>query len=175
MSLPLIAPQEAAELLKNGAVLIDIRSAAEHRKQHIPGALCLPAEVVQAGLLPEKPALIFACHSGRRTGLYADAMAVQAESRPEGRGPAYQLEGGLAAWEQAGLPTEGDPKAPIEIMRQVQIVAGSLILLGAVLGFACSSWWFLLPTFVGAGLLFAGISGFCGMALLLMHMPWNRR
>ena len=169
MELPLIDPKRAAELLAQGAALIDIRSLAEHRKQRIPGALCLPAELVSAGLLPDKPGLIFACHYGRRTGLHADKLAQAAQGRP-----AYQLDGGLAAWEKAGLPTEGDPAAPIDIMRQVQIGAGGLVLLGAILGWAVAPAWHLLSAFVGAGLVFAGVTGFCGMALVLMKMPWNK-
>ena len=170
MELPLIDTKRAAELMGQGAALIDIRSRAEHRKRHIAGALCLPAELVSAGLLPERPALIFACRSGRRTALHADKLAHEAQGRP-----AYQLDGGLAAWEQAGLPTEGDPSAPIEIMRQVQIGAGGLVLLGAILGWTVAPAWHCLSAFVGAGLVFAGATGFCGMALVLMKMPWNRR
>lgn len=60
-------------------------------------------------------------------------------------------------------------------MRQVQIAAGLLILCGVVLGYSVSGGFFLLSGFVGAGLLFAGVTGFCGMARLLRVMPWNRR
>ncbi|MBL0811046.1 DUF2892 domain-containing protein, partial [Klebsiella michiganensis] len=68
-----------------------------------------------------------------------------------------------------------DKSQPLPLMRQVQIVAGALILLGVALGYAFSSGFFLLSAFVGAGLTFAGITGFCGMARLLALMPWNRR
>ena len=68
-----------------------------------------------------------------------------------------------------------DKSQPLPLMRQVQIVAGVLILLGVALGYAFSSGFFLLSAFVGAGLTFAGITGFCGMARLLALMPWNRR
>ena len=85
------------------------------------------------------------------------------------------LEGGLEAWKKAGLPTALDTKQPIEIMRQVQITAGSLVLLGVALGFLVAPGFFLLSGFVGAGLTLAGATGFCGMAKLLALMPWNRR
>lgn len=85
------------------------------------------------------------------------------------------LEGGIDAWKAAGLEVEQDPTQPLELQRQVMIAAGSLVLLGVLLGYALSPWLFLLSGFVGAGLIFAGISGFCGMALLLQRMPWNRR
>ncbi len=74
-----------------------------------------------------------------------------------------------------GLPVKEDKSQPLPLMRQVQIVAGALILLGVALGYAFSSGFFLLSAFVGAGLTFAGITGFCGMARLLALMPWNRR
>jgi rhodanese-related sulfurtransferase len=90
-------------------------------------------------------------------------------------GEAYVLEGGIDAWIAAGLPTEHDRKAPLEIMRQVQIVAGMLVLAGVALGATVSPGFLLLSGFVGAGLTFAGATGFCGMARLLALAPWNRR
>ena len=88
---------------------------------------------------------------------------------------AYILDGGLDAWKKAGLPVTLDRSQPIDIMRQVQIVAGSLVLTGVVLGALVSPGFYALSGFVGAGLLFAGASGFCGMARLLAVMPWNQR
>jgi rhodanese-related sulfurtransferase len=85
------------------------------------------------------------------------------------------LEGGLEAWKKAGLPTLVDVNRPIEVMRQVQIAAGSLVLLGVLLAATTSSWFLLLAGLVGAGLVFAGLSGWCGMALLLARAPWNRQ
>ena len=84
-------------------------------------------------------------------------------------------EGGLDAWKKAGLPVSFDRSKPIDIMRQVQIAAGSLVLIGVMLGFLVNPGFYALSGFVGAGLLFAGVSGFCGMARLLGVMPWNRR
>lgn len=73
------------------------------------------------------------------------------------------------------MPIVEDKSQPLPLMRQVQIAAGALILLGVVLGYAVNSGFFLLSGFVGAGLTFAGLTGFCGMARLLAVMPWNRR
>ena len=78
----------------------------------------------------------------------------------------YILEGGLDAWKKAGLPVTLDRNQPIDIIRQVQIVAGSLVLSGVVLGALVAPGFYALSGFVGAGLLFAGVSGFCGMARL---------
>jgi rhodanese-related sulfurtransferase len=88
---------------------------------------------------------------------------------------AYLLEGGLDAWREAGLPIMADSTAPLEIMRQVQIAAGLLVLTGVGLSLTVSQAWIGLSAFVGAGLTFAGATGWCGMAKLLAHMPWNRR
>ncbi len=112
--------------------------------------------------------VIFTCRTGMRTGGACDRLAARVA------GEAFVLDGGMAAWEKAGLPVETNPQAPLEIMRQVQIAAGSLVLAGVVLGFLVAPAWFGLSAFVGAGLTFAGITGFCGMARLLMLMPWNR-
>src|SRR5690606_4118395 len=87
---------------------------------------------------------------------------------------AYLVEGGLEAWKRAGLPTERDAGAPLELMRQVQLGAGGLVLLGTVLAATVSPWFLMLTGFVGCGLLLAGATGFCGMARLLVHMSWNR-
>ncbi len=89
-------------------------------------------------------------------------------------GPALVLEGGVDAWAAAGLPVDEDKKQPIEIMRQVQIAAGGLVLAGVVLGLLVHPVFFGLSAFVGAGLAFAGLTGFCGMARLLASAPWNR-
>ena len=84
------------------------------------------------------------------------------------------LEGGLEGWQQAGLPVERQAGAPLPLMRQVQIAAGSLVLLGLIGSQVLAPAWIALSWFVGAGLVFAGISGFCGMARLLAMMPWNQ-
>ena len=88
---------------------------------------------------------------------------------------AYIVEGGLDAWKKAGLPMILDRSQPIDVMRQVQIAAGSLVLLGIVLGALLAPGFYVLSGLVGAGLVFAGATGFCGMARLLALMPWNRR
>ena len=86
----------------------------------------------------------------------------------------YIPEGGLNAWKDAGLGIVIDRTRPIELQRQVQIAAGFLVLTGVTLSLALSSWLLVIPALVGCGLVFAGISGWCGMARLLAVMPWNR-
>jgi len=87
---------------------------------------------------------------------------------------AFIIEGGLDAWKKAGLPVATDRRQPIELQRQVQIGAGSLAFIGTVLGVMVSPWFLAVPAFVGAGLMTAGVTGFCGMAQLLMRAPWNK-
>ena len=167
--LPLIAPAEAAAKIREGALAADIRNREEYRGGHIGGALSLPPEQ-HRGKLPDNaaPCVIFYCLGGKRTAM---AEAVLAEL---GRGrECYILEGGLQAWKAAGLPVEADRAAP-DIMRQVQTIAGGLILFGLLAGWLVSPWFYLINAAVGAGLLTAGLTGFCGMARLLAKMPWNR-
>ncbi|MDR2334005.1 MAG: rhodanese family protein [Burkholderiaceae bacterium] len=169
MSLKTISPQEASALLSRGAILVDIRAADEHAREHIARARHVPMDRLQAGKLPldGAPAVIFHCRSGNRTRIHAPTLEACAPCN------AYALEGGLDAWKNAGLPVVADASQPLELQRQVQIAAGSLIVLGAVLGATVSPWFHALSGFVGVGLLFAGASGFCGLARLLMRMPWN--
>jgi rhodanese-related sulfurtransferase len=167
-----IAPIDAQARLASGrAVLVDIREADEFARAHIAGALSQPLSGWESAHLAIDPDadVIFTCRSGMRTAGACDRLAARVH------GDALVLYGGLDGWSRAGLPVVTNAKAPLEIMRQVQIAAGSLILLGALLGTLVAPGWFALSAFVGAGLLFAGVSGFCGMARLLMLAPWNRR
>jgi rhodanese-related sulfurtransferase len=167
-----ISAERAAELVRAGAVLVDIREADEHARERIPGAHHRALSLIDKGSVMRAGdgVLIFHCRSGARTKANAARLNASANGCE-----AYVLEGGLDAWKKAGLPVALDRSQPIDIMRQVQIAAGSLVLLGAALGYALTPAFYGLSAFVGAGLLFAGISGFCGMARLLALMPWNRR
>lgn len=171
MPTPTITPQEASKLMNDGAVLVDIRNADEYAREHIPGARHVPLDQLAQAKLPrdEAAVLIYHCKSGNRTRM-SRAQLEQAASCT-----AYILEGGLDAWKKEGLPVNTDSSQPLELSRQVQISAGSLILLGVILGATLSPWFYLLAGLVGAGLVFAGVSGFCGLARVLMHMPWNRK
>jgi rhodanese-related sulfurtransferase len=162
-----ISPHEARQRLEAGAHLIDIREPAEFRRAHVPGSLNVPASQLLIAALPPGE-LLFTCRSGGRTANCAADIAARAG--PEAR----ILEGGLSAWQTAGGAVEVDRSQPIELMRQVQIAAGTLVLAGVLLGLFAHPGFFGLAGFVGAGLTFAGLSGWCGMARLLALMPWNR-
>lgn len=175
MSISIISAVQAQQKLQQGALLIDIREADEHRRECIQGALSQPLSQLQSGSLSPDAnwasCVIFHCKSGIRTQNATELLIKLTQS---GSQEVYILENGLNGWKNAGLPTQLDRSQPIEIMRQVQIVAGSLVLIGVILGYFVTPAFYALSAFVGAGLLFAGISGFCGMAKLLAIMPWNR-
>jgi rhodanese-related sulfurtransferase len=168
MSLPNITPSEAKRLIDQGALLIDIRGADEHARERIPGARNRPVDRLTT-LEPGARPVIYHCKSGTRTRAQAEKLAAAAACE------AYIVEGGIEAWKAAGLPVATDRSQPIEIMRQVQIAAGLLVLVGVVLSQLVAPVYIGLSAFVGAGLMFAGITGWCGMAKLLAVMPWNRR
>lgn len=164
-----IDPKKVAELQAQGALLADIREPDEFARRHIPGAVNLPLSRLGAERLPASARhVVYLCRSGNRTSANARRLPC-----PPG-GDAYILEGGLDAWVRTGLSVSEDRSQPLEIMRQVQIAAGLLILVGIVLGLTADPAFLALSAFVGAGLTFAGLSGWCGMAKLLAVMPWNR-
>lgn len=168
--IPLKPEDVDRRLHRRQAVLVDIREPDEFARRHVRGALSRPLSSFEQAHLKLEPGknVIFTCRTGMRTGANCQRLAAVVD------GPAYVLDGGVDAWAAAGLPVEEDRKAPLEIMRQVQIGAGSLVLAGVALGFAVHPALFGLSALVGAGLVFAGATGFCGMARLLALAPWNR-
>jgi rhodanese-related sulfurtransferase len=169
-----ISARDAKRRIDEGtAVLVDIREPLEHARENIPCAKPVPLSKIEGHDFSvdctRAPAVIFHCQSGNRTN--ANLARLRTCGFPE----IYVLEGGIGGWKAAGLATRVDKKQPIELQRQVMIVAGSLVLVGLALAITVSPWFAGLSAFVGAGLTFAGISGWCGMARLLMLMPWNRR
>ncbi len=171
MTLRKIDPTTAQKWMYAGkAVLIDVREPDEYIKEHVPEAHLVPLSGFNPEDFPQEhdKIAIFHCRSGGRT------EASAAQILKTGFREAYQLDGGIQAWRAAGLPVNENAKAPISIMRQVQITAGSLVLLGIVLAVLVNPWFAALSAFVGAGLTQAGITGNCAMASILKNMPWNR-
>ncbi|MCU0983487.1 MAG: rhodanese-like domain-containing protein [Acetobacteraceae bacterium] len=173
MTLQTITPEKAAAMLReDGAIIVDIREADERAYAHVPGSAHLPlSRLAEAELAVEagKPVL-FHCQSGARTAQNAAALAARA-----GSVEAYIVEGGLAAWKRAGLPVAENRRAPLPLMRQVQIAAGGLALAGAIAGALFHPAFHAVSGVVGAGLVMAGFTGLCPMANALALMPWNRR
>lgn len=166
-----LKPADVSRRLKaHSAVLVDIREPDEFAREHVVGSIHAPLSLFdQVPLkLPDGRDVIYTCRTGNRTGVNCARLA---ERVP---GEAFVLEGGLDAWKTQGLATRADTSKPIELMRQVQMTAGGLILIGAALGLLVHPGFWGLSAFVGAGLFVAGATGFCGMARLLAAMPWNR-
>jgi rhodanese-related sulfurtransferase len=152
------------------AVLVDVREPDEHARERIEQAKLVPLSTLDPAALAVHGAkrLVLHCAGGRRSLEAAGRVA------PMCAGEVYSMQGGIGAWKKAGLPLAVNARAPIPIMRQVQITAGSMVFIGTLLGAFVDPWWLIVPGFVGAGLVFAGATGTCGMARMLSLMPWNR-
>jgi rhodanese-related sulfurtransferase len=160
------------ELMENHKLyLIDVRESAEFSEEHIPGSKLLSLSQFAPGkvsLIPGKQIVIY-CQSGNRSNKAAQKL-IQA-----GFTDFSQLQGGMTAWKQSGYATKINKNSPISLMRQVQIVAGSLVFTGTILGAFVSPWFLIISGFVGAGLVFAGVTNTCAMGMLLGKLPYNQR
>ncbi|MFM7651695.1 MAG: rhodanese-like domain-containing protein [Vulcanococcus sp.] len=164
-----LSPQELADQLAGHRVrLVDVREPMEYATGHIAGSLNVPLARLAQADLPRGP-LVLVCQSGNRSRQGRTLLLKHGRTDP-----LLELAGGIPAWQQAGLPLQRLKNGPLPMMGQVQIAAGSLVLLGLILSHTVAPAWIALTWFVGAGLVFAGVSGFCGMARLLAAMPWNR-
>lgn len=167
-----IAPDLAAQWIAGGdTVLVDVREDFEHAEERIDGALLAPLSKFDPDALRTRCSgsrIVFHCRSGKRAQEAANRYAREGDR-------VFNLDGGIEAWKAAGQPVVRPAKSSrIPVMRQVQIVAGSLTAIGTALGVAVSPWFLIIPAFVGCGLTMAGITGWCGMAMVLGRMPWNR-
>ncbi len=168
-----IQPARLAALLRQGggARLLDVRSAAEYEAQHVSGTVLQPLDSLVPSEWADKnaggPVYVF-CQSGGRAGRAAALLAKEGV-------PCSVVEGGLEAWTAAGLPVEKGASTVLPLMRQVQLVIGLVSGTGAALAIWKHPLFALIPLFTSAGLVFAGATGYCGLALLLARMPWNRR
>lgn len=152
-------------------LVIDVREPEEYAREHIRGSRNIPLSKLESSDLSNEKSrpVLFHCKLGSRTRMANDILAAS------GFETIYCLDGGIEQWKRCGLPIEKNASAPIEIMRQVQIVVGSMVLLGVLLGYFLGPGWLFLSGFAGCGLVFAGLSGSCAMARLLGCAPWNRR
>ena len=167
-----IAPAEVSAALATGqGVLIDVRTPAEFEEVHAPAAKLIPLDILDRPALdaargPNAGPVYLICASGIRATKAAEKLS-QTGLKP------LVVAGGTQAWSAAGLPVIRGRKT-ISVERQVRIGAGAFVLLGIALGYLINSRFFLLSGFVGAGLVFAGLTDICGMAILLARAPWNR-
>ncbi len=174
-----ISPQRlhALHSLGDKIELIDVRTPAEFRAEHASGAKLLPLDELcpatlvettqQRGVGRDQP-LYLICQSGSR------AQEAATRLMEAGHPNVTLVDGGTEAWEKAGLPTQGCGRA-ISLDRQVQIAVGMLLVMKVFLGFTLSELFFAAIPLIGAGLVVAGITRWCGMAKLMAMLPWNRR
>ena len=175
MSVQSIRPQELEDLRRQGRAveLIDVRTPVEYREVHVEDARSVPLDRLDPKTVMEtrngtsEEPLYTICRSGSRGRQACEAF------HAAGFVNVINVEGGTRAWEQAGLPVVRGKRA-VSLERQVRIAAGSLVVLGTALGAFVHPAFLGLAAFVGAGLVFAGVTDTCGMGLMLARMPWNR-
>ena len=175
MAVQKTTPSELKKLYEAGqeVELIDVRTPAEFREVHVAFARNVPLDQLDlrqakegVGQVEGKPLYVI-CRSGSRAEKACQALM------NAGLSAVYNVEGGTLACEAHGLPLVRGKKT-ISLERQVRIAAGSLVLLGVALGALVHPYALGLAAFVGAGLVFAGVTDTCGMAMALARMPWNQ-
>ena len=163
-----VSPDELRGALSSGATLIDVRTPAEFQSLHVRGARNMPLDRLDAQELAEVATPLYVvCQKGGRSKQACEKLAAA------GLQEVRNVEGGTDACAAAGLPVERGA-ASVSLERQVRVAAGSLVVLGVALGFFVHPGWLALAAFVGAGLVFAGVTDTCGMGMLLARAPWNQ-
>lgn len=154
------------------AILVDVREPAEHHSESIQEAILLPLRSVGKSSLPPCTGkkLVIHCRKGGRGGSACEKLLAEDPALD-----IYNLEGGIDAWKTAGLMVASRGRCCLPLDRQVQLAVGFCVLAGSVLAYATSPLFLLLTGFFGAGLLFAGLTGFCGLSRLLAILPWNQK
>jgi rhodanese-related sulfurtransferase len=160
----------AAEKGNSTVDFINVCTPAEFKERHIEGVRNVPLDTIKtaAASFANKQTVYVHCRSGARAKKAIEeleALGVTADL--------VNVEGGLVAWSEAGFPT-GSHTNRLPIMRQVFITAGALVVIGVVLSMIIHPSYVYLALFVGVGLIFAGVTGWCGMSHLLARMPWNK-
>jgi rhodanese-related sulfurtransferase len=172
MSIPTITPAElAAKSAAGPVVLLDVRTPAEFEEVHVVGARSVPLDRFDARAIQSEHAngdIYLICRSGGRGRQACEKLQAAGLER------VFNVEGGTLAWDQAGLPVVRGRKT-MSLERQVRIVAGSIVFTGVALGYFVNEAFLGLSAFVGAGLVFAGVTDTCGMGMVLAKMPWNQR
>ena len=172
-----ITPRQLNDRLQQGEKLhlLDVRTPAEHAEIHVPGVHLVPLDRLDATKLatensfPKDQPLYIFCRTGNRAKQAAEKL------EKGGYKQCHVVEGGTMAWAEAELPVTRGTSKVISLERQVRIAAGTIVLIGVLLAQFVNPAFIWLSGFVGAGLLFAGISDWCGMGMLIAKLPWNQR
>lgn len=173
MPIETVSPAEAYARYDRHTMMIDIRGEEAWRREHITGSRAVSPEHLTSDAfshanLQATDTVIFHCQRGVRTEHLSSQLAAAVYPAR-----AVVIAGGIEAWKAAGYAVKEDRHQPLPLMRQVQICAGALTLVGTMAGACIHPAFYGIPAFVGAGLVFAGTTGWCGMARLLAAMPWN--
>jgi rhodanese-related sulfurtransferase len=165
-----IRPAELKPLLPGDCQLIDVREPVEHAEERIAGARLIPLGQIgkRSGEIVGGSPVVVMCRSGKRGAEACEKL------RDMGHSDVRNLEGGILAWKEAGLPVTTSGRKVLPLMQQVQLTIGMGVLTGAILALTVNPNWVFLCAFFGAGLTMAGSTGWCGLAILMSKMPWNR-
>ena len=168
-----ISPAELQNILvaDPAVTVIDVRTPMEYAEVHVPSAQSLPLDELkpEALALPKEQPIYLLCRSGQRATTAAGKLAKAGFTHP------IVIEGGTLAWIETNLPVTRSAVKVMSLERQVRIGAGGIVFTGVLLAHFVDGRFIWLSGFVGAGLVFAGVTDFCGMGLLLAKMPWNKR
>lgn len=158
--------------------VVDVRTPAETANAHVPGSIFIPVQEITAERVKAEMAakgqqgkpIYLMCQSGKRAEMAANNLAGKVDE------PLIIVTGGMNALSQHGnAPLQKGDSNVISLERQVRIAAGSLVLVGVILGALLNPAFYALSGFVGAGLVFAGVTDTCAMGMLLARMRWNQR
>jgi len=177
-SITRIDAAQFGEQLRGGKIFaVDVRTPAEYHTLHVEGAVCCPltdldtqalvADLKKRGF-GKQDTLYLLCKSGNRASQAATKICEETDV------DVVVVEGGTEACSALGLPCRSGHRNVLPLDRQVRIAAGSLALLGAILGFTVAPAWYGLSAFVGAALIFAGVTDICPMRDMLARAPWNQ-
>jgi rhodanese-related sulfurtransferase len=167
-----ISPVELQQILaaQPSVPVIDVRTPVEFAEVHVPQARNVPLDELEPSSLqlPNDQPVYLLCRSGQRAMKAAEKFAKNGFSQP------VVIEGGTLAWIEANLPVTRSAVKVINLERQVRIAAGAIVLTGVLLAHFVDTQFIWLSGFVGAGLVFAGVTDYCGMGLLIAKLPWNK-
>ncbi len=151
--------------------LLDVRTPGEFESAHIHGAYNVPLDTLSEHAGEIRSAVtspvVLICRSGQR------ARQAEAVLRTAGMPQLHVLDGGLNSWQATGHPVTRGPER-LSLERQVRIVAGALAAAGGLLALTVNRRFGLIPTAIGSGLAFSGLTDTCGMAMLLAKLPYNQ-
>lgn len=163
-----LSPKELYDLINNNeVVIVDVREPFEHRSCHIKGSILIPSSSFDETKIPKADGkkIVIHCKSGRRSSMVLSQMKHK---------DIYNLEGGVDAWIAQGFDVEKSSKKCLTLDRQVQLTIGTILISSFLLTYFININFVFIALLIGCGLSFAGLTGFCGLAMILAKAPWNK-